>query len=289
MKASFRVICIFLLNSAYGQISFEQLWFGQFAETYVGTYLKISNNSNLKPQTFYQKFEDATAPTSTNVIFPIDNMGNSCIDSLINITFVVQDVISKDGKKFSGIVSAENIPVFLLKDINSELIVYYKYINSYYWLSDFPFLIGGCKPSSFSFMINRKIDDFTSEIDFRSAQKIGGYNLPFVMIKTILKGKILYFLKLTTRASTISIGERGVIILFEDGTKITKPNVLVDYNSNASTRYDYFAFIPLTLAELAILKTKKVKKYRLFIYDDEFNAFEQNLLNYFAKSISELK
>ena len=89
-----------------------------------------------------------------------------------------------------------------------------------------------------------------------------------VFIKIKSDGKITTYLRLKTYGSTLNIGEKGFILLFQDGTKLEKPNAKVDAESDSGTAYwEYSTFTPISDEELEMFATKKVDSFRLYIYE----------------------
>jgi hypothetical protein len=109
--------------------------------------------------------------------------------------------------------------------------------------------------------IERNVDEFTNEIQINT-----NILSPITLYKHINKGKpIVYYLRLDVSALSVSFDNSGVIILFTDGTRWVKPNVKI------STEYDdgikYKAFISINEKDVNLFATKKIKKYRLSVYD----------------------
>ena len=116
--------------------------------------------------------------------------------------------------------------------------------------------------------IEKRIDDFTNTYNFDSPYKLlrrSGLNIT----KYIHKKEITYYLSLYQNGSTYNPNEKGVTILFTDGTKITKSKEKVDveYNSNNEySPYEYHSFITISKTDLKQLQTKTIDKFKLFIY-----------------------
>lgn len=273
---------------SFSQDSFESLFFGEEFSIYIGKELKVRDNSLSKFRNmFYLDFNEATKLFNPKVAYPIDKDGTTSIDSLLNRVFTVSEILSIQGEPFSGSPDMRNVPIFVLKDVDANETIYFRYNNSKYY--DFPFLIGGCDFNCFNPLIKKNVDDFSGEIEFKTPFSIGQDWLPFFIIKSISKGKTTYYLKLTEKGSTLNVAEKGVYILFEDGSKIEKPNEKINVKAEKGTQWEYSAFISLTSSDLVALKTKKIKKYRLYIHDKELSSMEQSILMMFANAISEIK
>ena len=105
--------------------------------------------------------------------------------------------------------------------------------------------------------------------------------------KYITSKGTFYYLSLRTKGSTVVVDGTGVIILFTDGSKMTK-SVKIDVDAG-SNGFDYSAFISLTQKDLGILSTKQIKKFRLYIYDQKVKPFEGEEFTYFVKCMMEMK
>ena len=104
-------------------------------------------------------------------------------------------------------------------------------------------------------------------------------------------GNYSIYLKLTAYGSTLNIGEKGFILLFEDGTKIERPNAEVDYKNDSGTAYwEYSIFERITEEELDMFVTKKVDVFRLYIYEAKPITKKATLqVMGYAKGIKEAK
>ena len=128
--------------------------------------------------------------------------------------------------------------------------------------------------------ITRKVDDFTNKVLIHSQLL-----KPAALWKEIDKNGIsIYSLTLSTYGYTLTIGKRGVIVLFEDGTKWSRNETIdVDVDENG---WEYSAYIPLTKKDLELFSTKKIKKFRLYIYDHEMEEYNSK---YFIEAVKEIK
>ncbi len=117
--------------------------------------------------------------------------------------------------------------------------------------------------------IEREKDDFSNEITFNTDL------LKPVSLTKIIKGKnVVYYLSLQTKGSTINYNIKGVYLLFTDGKKWVKLNEAIDLNY--SDGYTYSAFIRITPSELKLFQTKKIDKFKLYIYDEKFSSSDSD-------------
>jgi hypothetical protein len=108
--------------------------------------------------------------------------------------------------------------------------------------------------------IEREKDDFTNEITIRT-----DVLKPISITKVINNNKAVYYLSLQTMGSTVNYNIKGVYLLFTDGKKWVKLNESIDIDYDDG--FNYSTFIRLTPLELRLFQTKKVDKFKLYIYE----------------------
>jgi hypothetical protein len=132
--------------------------------------------------------------------------------------------------------------------------------------------------------IVRKSDDFTNEIQINSPIIETGQIASMIIYKILESGDVMFFLSLQTYGNTLNVGETGVILLFDDGTKMNKPSEEIDVDAHAKG-FKYSAFISLTETEVISLSTKKIKKFRLYIYDEAVNPDFADKFTHYVKCV----
>jgi hypothetical protein len=249
--------------------TFKKIYLGADYLGYKGVFFKLEDNpiSGLD-FSFYNDLKYCQKKYDNNVIYPSNNAFRTSKDSLINRIFLVEDII--DG----------NTPIFKLKDTLNKQIIYYKY--DYSSSFSFPFLTTPIKIDLDAICknIERKVDDFTNVVNINSPISENYKMCDMIIYKDLKNGKNVYTLSLKAYGSTATVGGKGVIILFEDGTKINKPTVEIDVEANSSN-FRYSVYITLSPNDLILLKTKTIAKFRLYIYDnspDEYFALK--FMNY---------
>jgi hypothetical protein len=75
------------------------------------------------------------------------------------------------------------------------------------------------------------------------------------------------FLSVKVNGSTVNVSKKGLNLLFEDGTKLTKADANIDTKVSSGSGYIYSAFIQLTEAEIKLLTEKNITDTRVYIYD----------------------
>ncbi|WP_448104682.1 hypothetical protein [Pedobacter panaciterrae] len=97
------------------------------------------------------------------------------------------------------------------------------------------------------------------------------------------EGKQFCFMTLNAVDNSLgSLGGKGVIVLFQDGTKLTFPDEKIMTNQTSMTGYySYLAVIRINEEDIKNLQSKKIKGFRLNVIDKmitDFDATRYNLL-----------
>lgn len=254
---------------------------------YKSTLFKVKDNaiSDLH-YTFYSNLENCQVDNDIRVIYPaVKYKFNTATDSLKNRIFIVQDIVDKNGNSFVSSSNNDN-PIFVLKDTITQQLIYYKYDERYdqnfFHTTKIVF-----DEKVLCEKIKRRVDDFTGAINLNSPISNDLKIASMIIYKEISKTKTTYYLNLSTIGNTAVVNGTGATILFTDGTKWTKP-VKIDVRAG-NTGFDYSASITLTQADLNTLATKTIKKYRLYIFDEEINLSDADKFKIYLKCIKEAK
>jgi hypothetical protein len=94
-------------------------------------------------------------------------------------------------------------------------------------------------------------------------------------------------LHLHADGETVNVNKTGVTLLFTDGTKWIK-SVKIDVTTD-KYGYKYSAFIPLTTNDLTTFSTKRIWKFRLFIYDESISPEDSYKFKIYVKCIKDAK
>ncbi len=142
------------------------------------------------------------------------------------------------------------------------------------------FLIAGCKTLPVPSATETKKSDPCSllykeydEIEGRTKIRSPLY-YPYSIHKTYSGTDTTYYLSLVAIGYTLNSIEKGVIILFQDSSQ-WKSDAKVEPGVTYGEGWKYSAFISLTKADIAIFKSKRIKKYRLYIYDQDVKDPEE--------------
>lgn len=124
--------------------------------------------------------------------------------------------------------------------------------------------------------LERSEDRFENTVRISTPYKLT--NL-FRVIKVISETDVATYLSIRTGGYTASVGEKGVILLLEDGTKLEWPNEVIDCDVNTNgPGFSYTAFIRLTDEQIDQLAASKVSGAKLYIY--EAPAYKKNVAEF---------
>lgn len=282
------VLFFFKIGTFHAQTFYEN-YLGPDFLMYKGALFKLKDNAiSGFSHSFFSDLKNCQRMYDNNVIYPETRYTfNTEKDSLKNRIFRVEEIIGKDGSAFLPNVSLDK-PIFILRDTTTKQAIYYVYDKEYE--HNFPFLTSKITldVNVICAKIEHQKDDFTNEITINNPIIEGSSVSPMIIYKIIKNGKVSYFLSLHTYGSTINVGGTGVIILFDNGTKLNKPTIKIDVEYDG-TGYEYSAWIPLTEIEVKTLTTKKISKFRLYVYDEEVNSSFAEKFSVYVKCVIERK
>ena len=293
MQLAPKPLLIFVLAQLLGyfQVNAQQFqpnFLGADYLRYKGVFLKLDTKASGLSHMFYNSLEAGSTPYNNAVLYPEQTYTfNTVGDSLAKRVFVVEDILGGDGRALESKTDLPDDAVFILKDTATDKRIYYRYDVKFE--HRFPFITSRIQfdKKQLCAEIDRSVDDFTRAVTFRSPQS-NGFELTKISIqKTVSKTGTRYYFSLRAYGSSVVVDGKGVIILFTDGTKLSK-SVDIDVEADKD-QFEYTAFIPLTSADLLLLSTKKIKKYRLYIFDEEVSASEADKLRLFTKCVMEAK
>jgi hypothetical protein len=281
------ILTVFVYGSLKAQ-QFQKNYLGEDYIFYQNSFFKIDHENDYGfNYCFYEKLEYCQQAYYSKVMYPNpSDKYKTSKDSLINRIFQVTSIIKKNGEKLNGEISYDD-PVFILKDTLTKQEIYFKYDKKSE--SSFPFLTTKTTYSSSILcnQIDRTVDEFTNEVQISTPYSLNSGD-DVMLLKYIKNGKTIYYLSLETNGSTLNYATKGVSILFEDGTKFSKPTAAIDVDV-ADYGYKYSAFITLTLLEAQTFTKKRIKKFRLYIYDGEVSSQAAEKFTIYSKCVIDKK
>jgi hypothetical protein len=283
---------LFFFLVIYGNMNaqqFEKNFLGDDYMFYQNAYFTINQENEIGfKYCFYETLEACQHSFGSNVLYACDiERVKTSKDSLVNKIFVVENIVNKRGEKLTGEATYED-PIFILKDTTSKRVIYFKFNKT--TESYFPFLTTKTtyNPTILCEQNMREVDEFTNEININTPYPGLSESTSVILYKSIKTGKTVYYLALQTNGSTLNVSKQGVTVLFEDGTKFSKPTAELDVDA-ADDGYAYSAFIPITLSEVQIFTKKRIKKFRLYIYDGEITPQSAEKFTIWSKCVMESK
>lgn len=196
---------------------------------------------------------------------------NSKYSSLVDKIFTV---ISYE--PYISVIGDKKYKLLLSNDETGK--IYFDYNPKYE--HTFPFeVIGGLTLSEdfYCKKITTSFDKFTNETKLTAHYK----NVDF--LKITKNNVSRYYMSIRTSGSTVSVNEKGLIILLENGKRLEKPNATIDVDVNTTgygNAYLYSTFINLTESDIKILLTNKITDARLYIYDTDLKESGEALTEY---------
>ena len=255
---------------------------------YKGILLKANPKETALSHLFYAELKASMDPYSSPVLYPeAQDAFNSIGDSLANRIFVVEDILGDDGSALTNSALLPDNAIFILKDTTSDQRIYYRYDVKFEHRFSFTTAQIRYDKKQLCGEVERSIDDFTGMITLRSPFTNGLVLNRLSIQKTVSKIGTKYYLSLHAYGNSVVVDGKGVIMLFADGSKLSKSaDIEVEPDKD---QYKYTAFIPVTAADLLALSTKRIKKYRLYIFDEDVSASEADKFRLFTKCVMESK
>ena len=274
------VSLITLISTMCFSQEYKKIFLGDDFNTYKGLYLKI-NELNYSTTSYKFYTEAPTKPFQEAKLYkPIGKYSsNTDTNFLSGRIFIVSDIILST---LPNDFDPQRHPIFQLKDITNNEILYYVYDTQYDWY--FPFLVKGFEYNAKYLTRNllKTYDDFTNDTTIYTP-KNGG----LVLFK-ISNKKTKYYIRLSCSADTYTSGNE-IIILFDNGQRITKPAATVDIKSaviSIGIVYTASSFFEITLEELLLLQKNKITKFRLYVHDRTLTDDENELIKLYSQSIT---
>ena len=120
--------------------------------------------------------------------------------------------------------------------------------------------------------LEKKYDEFEKETSFHTPILLYTY-----FEKVISKTATSYYLSLYSKGKTISSATKGVKIILSNNQILSFPTEKISLDASRVDGYSYRAFIKLDAATLQLIKKYQIRKWRLYIYDNEQTTEEAEL------------
>lgn len=117
-------------------------------------------------------------------------------------------------------------------------------------------------------LLDKTYDEFDNTTRFETTET-GDIKI----YKFIEQAETTYYLSMYAYSEYCTAGCTGIIILFTDGTKWSKPNEKIDMDvsgDNSKGSFEYRGFVTLTKTDRTIFSTKQIKAYKLYIFDQSY-------------------
>jgi hypothetical protein len=255
-------IILFLALIFISGISFGQNFPGDLVELLINKEIKVVERTENLQKYGYDNFY---LNDKMEKKFDCCESYNSKYNSLVGKIFKVLSA-----EQFTNSIGAV---LYKLKIENSETgILFYKYDPKYEW--EFVFeVIGG---------LNLPVDFYCKDIK-TTTDKFNGsttsssdYSDGISFIKVTKDNSSTIYMSVREGGITINVGEKGLILLLENGKRIVRPEAEIDVKVNTVTSgYIYSAFISLTEEEIQLIIENPLTNNRLYIYDGVIESGEK--------------
>lgn len=245
------------------------------AQDFPGKHPELLLNKKVKPiaikpelQTYHYKNFYSKFDTDTRVLekynkrhraFPRGS-STSDYDKLFGVEFLVTNIYNENRK-----YNSDESRYFVLELKNEEMgTLFYSYDGGFEYDYELE-VVGGLEiPSEFYCSdITSTTDKFTDKVSYQSPYSDG-----ITFLRTVENGTTYTYMGINQPGHTINVGKKGLIILFESGDKLERPEEEIDAKvSSSGTGYVYSAFIQLTPNEMILLSEQVMTDKRLYIYD----------------------
>jgi hypothetical protein len=198
--------------------------------------------------------------------FALDDDGyNSKYNSLVGKIFKVLSA-----EQYTNLIGAV---LYKLKIENPEIgILFYKYDPRYEVQFLFEVMGGLDLPTDFYCKdIKTTTDKFNG-----STTSSSDYSDGISFIEVTKDNSSTIYMSVSQGGITINVGEKGLILLLENGKRIERPEAEIDVKVNTVTSgYIYSAFISLSEEEINLIIENPLTDKRLYIYDGVVESGER--------------
>ena len=132
--------------------------------------------------------------------------------------------------------------------------------------------------------ITKTYDEFDDMTTWRSPLL---KNISFTKVE---RGEtMVMYLRISANGGTLNVREKGLTVIFEDGSRFERPAAEIDAKASSGYGWNYTAFESVNEEEVSLFATKKVKAYKLFIYEGALYGKDALFTMGYAQGILESK
>ena len=279
-----KCILIAIISSLNPLISFGQSFPSNNPELLINKTVKPKEAEEWKQEylykNFYLEFDKEERQFSEhewdNTPFPTKDLSTTTkYNELVGKEFIVVGVY-EIAPKYSS-----NDKEYALEIVNEEIgTIFYRYDPSYIFNYELEVVGGLDYPKGF----------FCDEIEYEKDkfENIERFYTPIkdgiLYLKTRENGKTTIYMTVRVHGKELSVNGKGFYVLFEDGTKISKPDdvITVDVATNG---YVYEGFVELTRNDIKLLTEKIMTDKRLIVYDGTVDKDSAIILKEYLKCL----
>lgn len=124
-------------------------------------------------------------------------------------------------------------------------------------------ILSGCTTVN----ITKRADSFNNSVIYETSLTGLLDFSPARMSKHISQKDTIYYLYLTAHGLTLNVGEKGVIVLFTDGSRWESMSDVATDSDYGSAGWRYSSFIRMTEEDLHVFSNKRISGFRLYVYE----------------------
>lgn len=278
-----KLVFLTILLSSF---AFGQNFVGKDAHLYKGAVIQVNEyKEDLQKyffKNFFLEFDEKnmafTKKESKNKPFPTGSKYSptSNYKDLVGKEFEVINVFTIKSK-----FSTDKDRYFALQIRNEEIgEMFYKYDSKYDHNLEFKVISELNLPDDFYCKnIDKKEDKFNGSVHLFTPKK--GL---ISFMKAIDGDKESVFISVTQFGKTLNVNEKGLYLLFEDGSKLEYPNAKIDVEAT-SEGYFYKAFQILSNDDIENLSTQLITDKKLYIYEGSIDKEDAIALKNYLKCL----
>lgn len=135
--------------------------------------------------------------------------------------------------------------------------------------------------------IQKQFDEFNNETNYYTPGLINNEISSVIFSKYTKGAKSEFYIRLKSYGATVVIDGYDAAIIFTDNTKWNK-HVKIDVDVEKDY-FEYTAFIKLTPDDILTFSKKNIKKFRLYIFDNEVDSLQSNNYKIYFNCLKNIK